>query len=121
MSGLTQPPSLESVVEEEGDGDHGDKDNPNADFLCLRPASLNRSATLRQQEELDSAEDEFWMVEDKPLKKKKPVKKSTSPRKSVKQNRNSIEGVMEENTVKGKKKARQRTERLKKSARKGNI
>ncbi|XP_071116804.1 serine-rich adhesin for platelets-like isoform X2 [Haliotis cracherodii] len=118
MSGLTQPSSLESVVEEEGDGDHGDKDNPNADFLCLRPASLNRSATLRQQEELDSAEDEFWMVEDKPLKKKKPVKKSTSPRKSVKQNRNSAEGVMEENTVKGKKKARQKTERLKKSARK---
>ncbi|XP_046336990.2 centromere protein C-like isoform X2 [Haliotis rufescens] len=118
MSGLTQPPSLESVVEEEGDGDHGDKDNPNADFLCLRPASLNRSATLRQQEELNSAEDEFWMVEDKPLKKKKPVKKSTSPRKSVKQNRNSAEGVMEENTVKGKKKARQKTERLKKSARK---
>ncbi|XP_046554294.1 dentin sialophosphoprotein-like isoform X2 [Haliotis rubra] len=103
VSGLTQPPPLESVVEEEATSDHGNKDDPNCDFLCLRPASINRSTSSRQEEGLDSTEEEFWMVDDKPPKKKKPVKKSKSPKHSVKQKRNSAGDVMEEDTVKKSK------------------
>ncbi|XP_067677496.1 serine-rich adhesin for platelets-like [Haliotis asinina] len=116
VSGLTQPPPLESVVEEESTGDHGDTDGANTDFLCLRPASINRRSSHRPEEGLDSTEEEFWMVDEKPPMKKKTVKKSLSPKNSVKQKRKSGGDVMEENTVRETKTTRRKTENVKKSA-----